>query len=105
MAVAIDWSRVENPTRRDDLVEAVLRCRDLTPGRRRRVLFEILDLRQSVIARELGVTRQMIAACLDGARSEKVERGLAEAMGISRERLFPEHFVDVVAGAETIQAG
>lgn len=50
---------------------------------------------QAELAERIGCSRQMISQCLISPKSERIETGMAEAIGLTARQLFPErHAVD-----------
>lgn len=63
----------------------------LTPAMKRKAIAAIANVNQTQLAATLGVTRQAIGQIIRGdARSDRLERAFAEAVGLPHGDLFDE---------------
>lgn len=101
-AVKFEWRDLPDRVSVEDLIETVLRS-ELSGEMRRRVVLTIKSVTQSDIAREAGVTRQMVGTAFGTDRSRTVEEAAERVLGIPKERLWSEHYgseAEVEAGTE-----
>jgi DNA-binding XRE family transcriptional regulator len=69
----------------------ILESDRLTPAMKRKAIAAIANINQTQLAAELGVTRQAIGQIIRGdARSDRLERAFADAVGLPHGALFDE---------------
>lgn len=49
---------------------------------------------QSKLAKKLGVVRQTVGDCIHARKSERIDNGIADELGLKANQLFPERYAE-----------